>query len=135
MTMTMTTTPQVDLGTAFHRALHTGNWALLSEIVSPEVTWTIPGDNAVSGTVAGIDDVIERAEKIARYGVSSRLKRVFVSRDNIALGLHSTARRGDCVLDEHITAVCTVRGGRIVQVETYLDDLEGMNSFFADDCG
>jgi ketosteroid isomerase-like protein len=133
--MTMTASPQVDLGTAFYWALRTGDWALLREILSPDVTWSLPGENAISGTAAGIDDVIARAQQIMAYGMASTLEHVFVSRDNIALGLHNTARRGECVLDEHIATVCTVRAGRIVQVETYLDDLEGMNRFFTHDCG
>lgn len=131
--MTMTASPQVDLGTAFFWALHTKNWALLRVIMSPDATWSLPGHNAISGTAAGIDDVIARAELIGAYRMTSTLERVFVSRDNIALGLHTTARRGERVLDEHIATVCTVRAGRIVQVETYLDDLEGMDRFFTDE--
>jgi ketosteroid isomerase-like protein len=128
--MTMTASPQVDLGTAFFWALRTKNWKLLREIMSPDATWSLPGQNAISGTAAGIDDVIARAQQIGAYRMTSTLERVLVSRDNIALGLHATARRGERVLDEHIATVCTVRAGRIVQVETYLDDLEGMNRFF-----
>jgi ketosteroid isomerase-like protein len=131
--MTMTASPQVDLGTAFFWALRTRNWALLREIMSPDATWSLPGHNAISGTAAGIDDVIARAQQIGAYRMTSTLERVFVSRDNIALGLHATARCGERVLDEHIATVCTVRAGRIVQVETYLDDLEGMNRFFTDE--
>jgi len=131
--MTITASPQVDLGTAFFWALCTKNWALLREIMSPDATWSLPGQNAISGTAAGIDDVIARAQLIGAYQMTSTLERVLVSRDNIALGLHATARRGERVLDEHIATVCTVRAGRIVQVETYLDDLEGMNRFFTDE--
>jgi ketosteroid isomerase-like protein len=29
--------------------------------------------------------------------------------------------------------VCTLRDGRIVAIETYLSDLDGMNAFFARD--
>jgi ketosteroid isomerase-like protein len=128
--MTMIASTQVDLGTAFFWALRTKNWALLREIMSPDVTWSLPGENAISGTAAGIDDVIARAQQISTYRMTSTLERVFVSRDNIALGLHNTARSGERVLDEHIATVCTVRAGQIVQVETYLDDLDGMNRFF-----
>jgi ketosteroid isomerase-like protein len=37
------------------------------------------------------------------------------------------------VLDEHLATVCTLRDGRIVAIETYLSDLDGMNAFFARD--
>jgi ketosteroid isomerase-like protein len=133
--MTTTVTSQRDIGVSFHHALETRDWPMLRELMSANVTWSLPGDNTISGTAAGIDDVIARAELIAAYGLSSTLERVLVSRNNLALGLHATARRGEHVLDEHIAAVCTLRGGRIVQVESYLDDVDGMNAFFARDGG
>jgi uncharacterized protein len=34
------------------------------------------------------------------------------------------------VLDEHLATVCRLRDGRIVEIETYLDDVPGMDAFF-----
>lgn len=116
----------------FLQALGTKDWSLLHEILDPEVTWTLPGDNQVSGTVAGVDAVIARVELISSYGLTFTPLHVLVSRDNVALNLHNTARRGDLVLDEHLATVCILRGGRVVAIETYLSDVEGMNAFFAD---
>ncbi|HEX4358631.1 MAG TPA: nuclear transport factor 2 family protein [Pseudonocardia sp.] len=129
--MNTTATVQHELATTFHRALTSGDWALLREIMAPEVVWTLPGDNAISGTAEGIDAVIARAQLIAGYGLNFALEHVLVSRHNMALGLHNTARRGDLVLDEHLATVCFLRDGRIVEIETYLSDLPGMNAFFA----
>lgn len=129
--MTTTAGGQQRLAVTFHRALISKDWALLREIMAPDVTWTLPGDNTISGTAAGIDEVIARAELIASYGINFALEHVLVSRDNMALGLHNTAQRGELVLDEHLATVCTLRGGRIVAIETFLSDLDGMNAFFA----
>ncbi|MFH8789235.1 hypothetical protein [Streptomyces roseoverticillatus] len=41
-----------------------------------DATWTLPGDNTVSGTVVGADAVVERARKIASYGLSFELLHV-----------------------------------------------------------
>jgi hypothetical protein len=128
--MNVTEQTKQDLAATFHRALTGRDWGLLSEIMSPEVSWTLPGDNVVSGTVHGIDGVIARAELIAGYGLTFTLDRILVSRDNVALGLHNTAERAGVVLDEHLATVCRLRDGRIVEVETYLDDVDGMNAFF-----
>ncbi|HZZ46050.1 MAG TPA: hypothetical protein VFE65_04120 [Pseudonocardia sp.] len=46
----------------------------------------------------------------------------------MASSLHNTARRADLVLDEHLA---TVRAGRIVAIDAYLSDLDGINAFFA----
>ncbi|MYO23024.1 ketosteroid isomerase [Salmonella enterica subsp. enterica serovar 4,12:i:-] len=77
-----------------------------------------------------LNDLIEH---IASFGLNFELKHILVSRDNVALSLHNTARRNDLVLDEHLATVCTLRDGKIAAIETYLPDLPGMNAFFARD--
>ncbi|WP_436844968.1 hypothetical protein [Streptomyces roseoverticillatus] len=88
------------------------------------------GSITISGTVVGADAVVERAQKIASYGLSFELLHVLVSRENVALSLHNTAQRPDAVLDEYLTTVCRLRDGRIAGIETYLSDVPGMNAFF-----
>jgi ketosteroid isomerase-like protein len=118
------------LGQRFHSALAAGDWEAVRSLLHDDVTWTLPGDNAVSGTVEGAGAVVEHVRKIASYGVRFELLHVLVSRENVALSLHNTARRGDVVLDEHLSTVCRVRDGRIAGIETYLSDVPGMNAFF-----
>jgi uncharacterized protein len=121
-----------DLATAFYGALIRKDWAALRPIMSPDVTWTLPGDNQISGTAEGIDAVIARAQLIASYGLSFALQHVLVSRENMALSLHNEARRGDLLLDEHLATVCRIEEGKIAAIETYLSDVDVMNRFFAD---
>jgi ketosteroid isomerase-like protein len=134
MTPGQTTSEQVkqELAATFHRALIGKDWAALRTIMSQDVTWTLPGGNQISGVAEGISAVIARAELIASYGVSFALQNVLVSRDNMALALHNTARRGDVVLDEYLATVCQIEAGKITAIETYLSDVEVMNAFFAD---
>ncbi len=121
-----------DLATIFHGALIRKDWTALRTIMSQDITWTLPGNNQISGTAEGIDAVIARAQLIASYGLSFALQHVLVSRDNMALFLHNTARRGDLALDEHLATVCRIEEGKIAAIETYLSDVEGMHEFFAD---
>lgn len=74
--------------------------------------------------------MVERAQRIASYGVDFRLLHLLVSRENVALSLHNTAHREDAVLDEHLATVCRLRDGKIASIETYLSDVPGMNAFF-----
>lgn len=67
---------------------------------------------------------------IASYAINFQLDHVLVSATNMALSLHNTAARGDLRLDEHLATVCQVENGRIVAIETFLSDVEGMNRFF-----
>jgi ketosteroid isomerase-like protein len=121
-----------DLAATFYGALIRKDWAALRPIMSPDVTWTLPGDNQISGTAEGIDAVIARAQLIASYGLSFALQHVLVSRENMALSLHNEARRGDLLLDEHLATVCRIEEGKIAAIETYLSDVDVMNRFFAD---
>jgi uncharacterized protein len=120
------------LADTFHRSLTTRDWDLLRTIMADDVTWTLPGDNRISGTADGIDAVIARAELIAAYGPSFELKNILFSRDNMALSIRNQATRGDLVLDEYLATVCTIADDRITRIETYLSDVPGMNAFFAD---
>ena len=36
-----------------------GAGADLSELLHPEITWTVPGDNRIAGTYHGLDEVLE----------------------------------------------------------------------------
>ena len=78
-----------------------------------------------------MEAVIERAQLIASYGLSFELKHVLLSRENMALSLHNTAERDGVRLDEHLATVCRLRDGRIADVETFLSDVPGMNTFFS----
>lgn len=118
------------IGEQFHSALTTGDWDTIRSLVHDDVTWTLPGDNTISGTVFGATAVVEHARTIAGYNVHFELLHILVSRDNMALSLHNTAQREDAVLDEHLSTVCRLRDGRIAEIETYLSDVAGMNAFF-----
>ncbi len=124
----MTATESV--GRDLHTALTSGDWAALRSLLHEDATWTLPGDNAVSGTAVGADGVVERARAIAGYGLRFELLHILTSRDNVALSLHNTARRADAVLDEYVATVCRVRDGRIAEIESFLSDVPGMDAFF-----
>ncbi|POX42393.1 ketosteroid isomerase [Streptomyces sp. Ru73] len=118
------------LGKEFHGYLTAGDWDGIRTLLTDDATWTLPGDNTISGTAVGADAIVERAKKIASYGLRFELLHILVSRENMALSLHNTARRGELRLDEHLSTVCRLRDGRIAGIETYLSDVTGMNAFF-----
>lgn len=122
-----------DLAKAFHAALVGRDWAAMRALFHDDITWTLPGDNSISGTAVGADAVVERAQLIASYGLSFKLENILLSRDNMALGLHNTAERDGIRLDEKLATVCRLRDGRIAEIETFLSDVPGMNRFFARD--
>jgi ketosteroid isomerase-like protein len=121
---------KLELARAFHASLTSRDWARLRSLFTDDATWTLPGDNTISGRVTGADAMVERAQKIAGYGLNFALKHVLVSRENLTLALHNTAQFDGLVLDEHLAVVCRLRDGRIAEIETFLSDVPGMNAFF-----
>lgn len=123
------TTPE-DIAKAFHGALVNRDWPAMRALFHDDASWTLPGDNAISGTATGADAVVERAKLIASYGLSFKLENILLSRDNMALALHNTAERDGVRLDEKLATVCRLRDGSIAEIETFLSDVPGMNRFF-----
>jgi ketosteroid isomerase-like protein len=125
------TTEKLAIARAFHGALVSKDWGRLREILAEDATWTLPGENRISGEAKGADGIVERAQLIASFGLNFELKHVLLSRDNMALSLHNTATRGQLRLDEYLSTVCFLRDGKIAAIETYLSDVDGMNAFFS----
>lgn len=115
----------------FHGALVAKDWEGMKSLFHDDATWTLPGDNVISGRAEGVDQVVDRAKLIASYNLLFELEHVLLSRDNMALGLHNTAERDGIRLDEHLATVCRLREGQIFEVETFLSDVPGMDRFFA----
>jgi ketosteroid isomerase-like protein len=121
---------KLDIARRFHAALAARDWSAIRALLTDDAQWIWPGDNTISGTASGADTVIERARKLASYGLKFELLHTLVSRDNMALSLHNTAQQGDCVLDEYVAIVCRLKNGKITEIETFLSDVDNMNAFF-----
>jgi hypothetical protein len=128
----MATSGDAALGHALHSALITKDWTRLRALLHDDCEWTLPGDNHISGTVKGGDEVLGHFQLIAGYGVSFTLLHVLVSRENMALNIRNQAQRGELTLDEHLATVCIMDGSLVRRIETYLSDVDAMNAFFTD---
>ncbi|MFJ4828883.1 hypothetical protein ACIP79_02975 [Streptomyces sp. NPDC088747] len=74
--------------------------------------------------------MVERAQRIASYGLDFELLRLLVSSENMAPSLHDTAHWKDAVLGEFLALVSRLCDGRIASTETCPSDVPGMNAFF-----
>lgn len=126
---TMTLSTQ-DLADRFYRAISTRDWAVLAQILTPDATWTFPGQNALTGTATGVEEIAAKAELIGSYGIRIGFEYVMFGTSSFIIKLHNTGRRADLILDEHLGTVCTVRDGLIASADTHLSDLAMMDAFF-----
>ena len=114
----------------FLEALRSRDWGLLRSLITDDIVWTLPGTSLISGEASGVDAVIGRAQRIVSYGLTFNLNHILIGQSGLALSLHNTARKGTQSLDEHLATVCTLRDGKICEINTYLSDVEMVNTFF-----
>jgi uncharacterized protein len=79
---------------------------------------------------AGLPAVIGRTQRIVGYGLAFELNHILIGQSGLALSLDNAARKGTQSLDEHLATVCTLRDGKICEINTYLSDVEMVNAFF-----
>jgi hypothetical protein len=63
--------------------------------------------------------------------VKIELEYIVFGYQDVALHLHNTGKRGDQVLDERLTTVCSLRWNKIRRLETFISDVEMLDAFFA----
>jgi ketosteroid isomerase-like protein len=118
------------IGNQFFDALKTQNWELMRSIITEDCTWTLPGDNLLSGAYFGSDEVIKKARQFAGYKISLALNHVLYSLSSVALVMHNQGIRDKLELDEHLATVCVLRDGKISAITTFFSDMAGMNAFY-----
>ena len=111
-------------------ALKTQNWEMFRSIIDTDISWTLLGVSIISGEVKGADAIILRAKQIVSHGVSMELKNILYGQYNFTLSIHNQAKKENLILDEYLDTVCTMRNEKIVKIETFVSDVEGVNAFF-----
>ncbi|GHB60449.1 hypothetical protein GCM10010331_55190 [Streptomyces xanthochromogenes] len=116
----------------FLTAFAAHDWEALQALFSVDLTWSMPGDGTISGTVHGADAAVDRARKIAGRGLATELRHILTGVHGVALSLHNTAEDADGrALDEHLATVLTIRDGKVCAIDSYVSDVDGMSAFFS----
>jgi ketosteroid isomerase-like protein len=119
-----------DVAQKFLGGLRNRDWESMRSIMHADVVWSLPGTSLMSGEARGVEAVIKRAQMIAAYGLQVSVKHVLFGLDGVTLSLNNTAKRGELVFDEHLATVCSIREGKVWKIDTYLHDVEMLNTFF-----
>ena len=131
METSMTNQGRKKLATSFIEALRAGDANGFRTIMTDDVVWTLPGTSQVSGVAKGVEGILKRARTIVAYGTKLEVQHVVLGREGVALLLHNTGNRNGRVLDEYLTTVCTLHDGKIKRLDTYISDIEMVNTYFA----
>ena len=118
------------LATSFIEALRSRDEKGFHKIMTEDVAWTLPGSSVVSGIVHGVTGILQRAQSIVDRNVTLEIMHVVLGREGVALLLHNTGSWNGKVLDEYLTTVCTLRGGKIARLDTYISDIPMVDAYF-----
>src|SRR5262249_36211040 len=122
------------IGETFLHGLRERDASLLKSIMADDVVWSLPGESLMSGEATGVDAILKRAAILAGFGVTIELEQVLFGLHDVALLLHNTGagRFDGRVLDEHLTTVIHLDGGKIRRLDTFISDVGMLNEFFTE---
>ena len=126
----MTDEQKKALAIDFATAVRTRDQEMLQSLVTDDVLWSLPGTSLMSGEVQGVDGILMRAEILAVFKVNVQVKHVVVGYKDVGLLLHNTGRKGEKVLDEHLTTILVLSGTKICHLETLISDVPMLNAYF-----
>ena len=115
----------------FIRALGNRDGNLLRSIMSEDVVWSLPGESPMSGEARGVEAILKRANTLHGFNVKIEIEHVVYGLHDVALLLHNTGRYAGKVLDEHLTTVIHLDGGKIRRLDTFISDIPMLNTYFS----
>ena len=118
------------LAMKFLSAMKTHNWEFMRSLLTPDSYWEMPGDNVLSGRSSGVDGVIAKAKLITSFGLNIQLEHLLYGDKDMVFSLHNQANRDGKILDEYLASVCSIRGGKVSGISTFLSDIPMMDAFF-----
>lgn len=122
---------QRTLAEGFATAVKSQDIALMKSVTCGTASWSLPGNNLISGDAQGADAMPRRGQLLAEYGVNIQVEYMAYGQRGFGFLLHNTGSRLGRVLDEHLTSVFQTTDGLISQVDTYISDVEMLDRYFA----
>jgi uncharacterized protein len=114
----------------FIRGLGSRDSNLLHSIMTENVVWSLPGESPMSGEARGVEAILKRANTLHGFNVKIEIEHVVYGLQDVALHLHNTGCYAGKVLDEHLTTVIHLDGGKIRRLDTFISDIPMLNAYF-----
>ena len=123
--------------TTFLTAVQQGDNAKLAAILHPDIIWSQPGSNRISGTKHSNAEVFQMVGKM--FGLSANtlrltdIKKISVNSNKVACLLHwNAAQPSGGILDVDNIDVYTVENGQITKAEIFTADEDSENRFWGE---
>ena len=123
--------------TEFLTAVQQGDNAKLAQIIHPDIVWSQPGSNCLSGTKHSNAEVFQMVGKMFELSANTlRLtdfRAISVNDNKVACLLHwNGAQPAGRILDVDNIDVYTVENGQITKAEVFTADEESENKFWGE---
>jgi ketosteroid isomerase-like protein len=127
----MTEQEKETIAQRFIHGLGSRDGNLLRSIMTEDVVWSLPGQSPMSGEAHGVEAILKRANTLHGFNVNIEIEHVVFGLQDVALHLHNTGHYGGKVLDEHLTTVIHLDGGKIRRLDTFISDIPMLNDYFS----
>ena len=109
--------PHFTLARTLWSAIADGDAEALELLLSEDVTWRAVGDNSLSGTYHGPDEVLDYLARIGDVTdeFSSRLESIYTSDEGAVVIYHVSATRGGKLLETDFLTRLKVKDGVVVE--------------------
>jgi uncharacterized protein len=104
--------------------------AMRSEILAPDVTWSIPGRHPLAGIKRGADEILAYVAELPRASFQAEPIVIAAEGDHVVDVHRGWAAYEEASLDMHWVLVYRIEHGRIKQVENVAADQYAADAFF-----
>lgn len=121
--------PDVRVVQEFSRQYAAGNLDGVRALFAPEVEWTVTGDNALAGTMKGMQRILQHLSQMRSPGVPVAADLVGAVGGFVLDARPGAVQRGGVLQQFVWVRVYELRGGRIVRVREFPSDQEAADVF------
>ena len=111
-----------------------GKIPVLEKYYDQNILWNVPGRKGIAGEFRGIEAVrahVAKIRKVAGDTLRIEIRDLSASGDHVFALLHSTASCGVHKHDGDECLVYTIRGGKIVEIRSFVFDVHGNDEFWS----
>jgi ketosteroid isomerase-like protein len=115
-------------------AFLTGDMATMGDLMSDDIVWHAPGNNPISGTYRGKEDVFGLFAKIAETTdgpMQMDIHDILASDDHVVALLEVAASRGDKRLEGRAVHIMHVGDGKLVEFWNFPEDVAAGDEFWS----
>ena len=115
-------------------AFLSGDMAAMSSLMTDDVVWHSPGNNPLSGTYRGREEVFGLFAKLAGLldgPMNMDIHNILASDDHVVSLISTVAARGDKRLEGRNVHIMHISDGRIAEFWNYPEDSAAADAFFS----